>query len=52
MSVTTKDQNEFTTEEAAERFEKTLRGALSTPPQPLKNKPSARPESKAKKEAR
>tara|TARA_R110000868_G_scaffold286313_6_gene546765 strand:+ start:1842 stop:2063 length:222 start_codon:yes stop_codon:yes gene_type:complete len=48
--MNTKDK--YSDEEAAERFEKTLRGALSTPPQPLKNKPSARPESKAKKEAR
>jgi len=52
MLLPMKPDDKYSDKEAAERFEKTLRGALSTPPQPLKNKPSTRPESKAKKEAR
>jgi len=49
-----KDADKYSAKEARERFEKALRGALTTPPQPLKDKPKVRAESpqKQKKEAR
>jgi hypothetical protein len=47
MASNPKDK-EFSDREARERFERTLRGALSTPPKPLKDVPKKRDESQRK----
>jgi hypothetical protein len=44
-----KSDDSYSDEEATERFKKTLRGALSTAPKPLKDKPRIREESQRKR---
>jgi hypothetical protein len=47
--VTKKNVDEFSEKEAQQRFEAALKGALSTSPKPLKEKPKVK---KAKKKAK
>jgi hypothetical protein len=44
MPDRSKDTEKFSEKEAQARFEAALRGALKTPPKPLKEKPKARDE--------
>ena len=42
LSTTSKAPDEFSEKEAQARFEAALRGALKTPPKPLKEKPKVK----------
>jgi hypothetical protein len=48
----TKENERYGEKEAQARFEAALKGALNTPPKPLKDKPKVRKAKKAKKKTK